>query len=260
MIATKTGTPPLGRRDHVFAVVDGGLDEGQKGGGDQAAHDRRYHPAGGDLGHGEPVDGIQPGSGHSGPHDAADDGVSGRDRGAEVRGEVEPQRGRQERRHHRADEGIGARHHGRVDDLVLNRRNHVAARQDSAGGLENYRDEESPDERQGPRADGRSDVVGDVIGADVERHIATDDAGADNEGRILGDREKGNVVIADCGDHPNRRQEEDPQPNLDDLLTCFGRRLFEADDLFQILVEGCLFLNFGEFHSLSLGAPSRPEH
>src|SRR5690606_6798223 len=71
-----------GGGDGVVLPQDEALQEVEQPGGDQAADQGGDDPAGGDRGDDRPVDDGPPGGGDARPHDAADDGVRRRDRGA----------------------------------------------------------------------------------------------------------------------------------------------------------------------------------
>ena len=166
-----------------FATTGRGSDRlVQETGGDDAAEYRGYNPTGRNLAHLGPVGDIHPAGGDAGPEHAADDRVGGGNRGTQRRGQVQPECPGQQRSHHQPDEGFGIVDHGRVDDAFLDGADHVAARDEGPGSLENGGDQDGPAQRQCTLTHCRADVVGNVVGPDVPGHVETEYVTDDQDG------------------------------------------------------------------------------
>ncbi len=175
------GNDPSGGRHHVVLVGNAALDEVKKGGRDNAAQEGRNYPTGGDVAHRAPVGHPPAASGHAGTEHAADDGMRCRHGRADGGGDVEPDRAGQQRGHHQPDENIGVGHAVLADDAATNRLHHVTAGDQRPRGLTNCRNEQGAGHGQRPRADRRTDVVGNIVGADVDGHVAADHGGHDQQ-------------------------------------------------------------------------------
>ena len=122
---------------------------------------------------------------HRGADNAADDRVSGRDGPAHARGEEEPQRRAEERRHHNVDEIVRALIDDLdVDDAAAHRVGDGTAREHGAGDLEHGGDEKCLLHRQGAGSDARAERVRDVVATDVERHEDAEHDGGDQQDTV----------------------------------------------------------------------------
>ena len=209
------------RRGHdILAVENPVLDEIKETGGDQAAHQGRNDPAGGDRAHGSPV-GDTPATGRDPrAEDTADDGMSGRHRCPGGSGDIEPDGAGKQRGKHQPDEDIGIGHRTRRDDAAPDGRYHVAAGDQRTSRFEDGGDDQGAAQAQGARADSRPDIVGHVVGADVQGHVAADHAG-DDEHDVAAARGPG---IEHDADDEEQRQAETEQ---------FGARF--AGGLFDVV-------------------------
>ena len=93
---------------------------------------------------------------------------------AQIGGNVEPDGAGQQRGRHQPHKDILVGDQSRVDDAFLDGADHVTASDQGSGGLENGGNQDRAGHGQGAGADRRSDIVGNVVGADVHRHVATD--------------------------------------------------------------------------------------
>lgn len=99
------------------------------------------------------------------------------DTGADGRREVEPDSGGQKRCDHQPDEGVTTGHKVGIDDALLDRTDDIASCYQRASSLEERGDKNRAGQRDRPGADGGTDIVRDVIGADVHRHVTADHGG-----------------------------------------------------------------------------------
>ena len=166
--------PFSGGGDLVFLVKNIIFGEAQKSGGDYAAQHRRDDPTGRDLRHHRPIDGGHTGGGHARAKDAAHHRVGGRDRRAHIGGQVDPNGGGQKRRHHGPDKGFPIGYHIGVDNSFGDGFDHVAPGDDGACRLEDGGDDQGAHQGNGFGAHRGSDIVGNIVGADIQGHIAAD--------------------------------------------------------------------------------------
>ena len=103
-----------------------------------------------------------------------------RDRRADPCGEVDPERSRNQRGHHRPDEHIGRGHCRGGNDAFGNCGDHITAREERAGAFEDNGDGDGAAKGERVGANGGAHVVGDIVCADVERHVGAEDGGEDD--------------------------------------------------------------------------------
>ena len=173
--------PALCCADLVFLKDDQKLQRGEESRGDDAAQRRRDHPTCRNGRHRRPVDDADARRGYTGAQDAADDRMGRRHRRPDPRCDIDPRRRREQGGHHRPHKGVGTRDQAWIDDAFRDRFDDVATGDQGARRFENDCDDEGADDRQRFRADGRSDVIGDIVGANIERHVSADHAGRDDQ-------------------------------------------------------------------------------
>ena len=86
-------------------------------------------------------------------------------------------------------------------------------------------------DRQRFRADGRPDVIGDIVGADVERHIAADHAGGDDQPRTF---ESASLKGNEAQDDEEKHQSE---AEVETAAASHIRRFFDTGDRLEIAVK-----------------------
>ena len=143
----------------------------------------------------------------------------------------DPERGGQKRCHHHHNEGRGIEF-GRGQQVPCDGIDHVATGEQGACGFENGGNEERAHHGHGARTDCRAHIVGHVIGADIQRHIAGNDGTDDDHiGRwALNHREAG---PDGCNQQEHQRYARRGQ-GAAKVVRC---RL-QASDPLQVLVEG----------------------
>jgi hypothetical protein len=131
---------------------------------------------------------------------------------------------------HRADDA-GIAHRLGSDDALGNGVDHVAAGDQRACALEDCGDDESARQCQRLRAHGGTDIVGNVVGTDVERHVGADGgSGDDDDGARLADHDDG-------GENRSDSQKEQAEPGRHQTAGDEARRLLHMDEFVEILVE-----------------------
>lgn len=95
--------------------------------------------------------------------------------------QVQPQGSGQQRRRHQPDKGAAVVKNGRINDVALNGGDHIPPGDQGAAGFEHRRDQNRGSQRQGSGAHRRADVVGNVVGANVDGHIAANDSRSDKQ-------------------------------------------------------------------------------
>ena len=156
--------------------------------------------------------------------------MGGGDRGADIGGQIDPKSRGQQGRHHHHDEGA-AFHFGGDQQVARDRVDHITAGQQGAGRLEHSGDDQGAHHGQCAGPNGRTHIVGHVIGADIESHIAGDQGGDDHD--------IGAWPVAHDKGGPDAHQQQEDQCN-----TGCGQRsaqmmggVLEARKPLQILVE-----------------------
>jgi hypothetical protein len=81
------------------------------------------------------------------------------------------------------DAGVGDGR--RIDNALGDRADDVAAGDQRARAFEHGGDDERAEHGQRLGADGRADIVGDVVGADIERHVTAEHGGGDDQSAVL---------------------------------------------------------------------------
>ncbi len=93
------------------------------------------------------------------------------------RGDIQPDGpGKQGRRHH-PDEHLRVANHLGIDNAALDGADHVATGNQCASRLEDTCDDDGASQCERLCSHRRSDIVGNVVGADVHRHVAADHGG-----------------------------------------------------------------------------------
>ncbi len=116
--------------------------------------------------------------------------MGGRHRRAHPGGEVQPKGAGEQRCGHQPDKGLGVAHQFGVDDAGFNGADHIAAGNQRAGGFADRREHNGAGKRYSARANRRADIVGNVVGAYVHRHIAPDQAREQQQAGMSGIRRR----------------------------------------------------------------------
>ena len=120
-----------------------------------------------------------------------------------------------------------------VDDAAGDGLDHIAAGDQRAGRLEHRSDGQRPAHSHRLGADRGADIVGDVVGADVQRHVGGD------RGRRDDDHGARFVEDVDRGKNGHHRHEEQRQPGSDQAARHEACRLLDMAELGEVLVERC---------------------
>ncbi|GEM_PF-4329812 len=173
-----------GRPGRPVISKDGAGDIFEQQKGHHTAGHRRDEPGGDDLAHLGPVDRMPSGGDHTKTGHSADNGMGGGDRHPVHGGEMEPEGCRQQGcRHadHQDDGGLlmgdaGHGHeHGRIDDTLADRIGDLGTDQDRAGKFADTRGNNRVADGDRIGTDRVRHGVGHIIGADVPRHVQTEE-------------------------------------------------------------------------------------
>ncbi len=115
--------------------------------------------------------------GDTGTQNAANNGMGCRHRRAHPGGQIQPEGASQEGGGHQPHERPALFQIGGINDATLDGGDHISAGDDRATGLENGCDEHSGTQGQGTRTHRWPHVVGNVIGANVDRHVPANHRG-----------------------------------------------------------------------------------
>jgi len=160
-----------------------------------------------------------------------DDRVGGRYRGPQPGRQVDPQGACEKGRGHREDERTGVIEPGRVDDALGDGVHDFASGDQRSGRLADGGDHQGAQHREGLGAHGGTDVVRDVVGADVEGHVAAHDAGDNHEQAVL------DPPGEDRGHREDDEQERQGHAQRDVVLSRALGRGLQRDDALEILVD-----------------------
>ncbi len=155
-------------------------------------------------------------------------------RRADIGRQVDPDRRRHQGRHHRPDEDIAVADLGGIDNALGNGGHHVATGKDGTGTFENGRDDQRADKRQRAGPHGRADIIGDVVGANIKRHVPAQDGGNDDNERVR------SHPRVETGKKAGHAQEHQRQAVADDVPGDGLGRGLDLDQLGQVLIEGLL--------------------
>ena len=153
--------------------------------------------------------------------------MCGGNRRADDRGHVQPDSCGQQGGDHQPDKGIPVGDKVGVDDAAFDRANHIPTCDQRTACFKKGRYENGPRQGDGVRPNGRSDIVGHVIGADIHRHVPADHRGGDHK----------DAISAPIGSHDGKKHDADDK----------DQRSAEAEQFIAMSLD-CVFEVFSSQH------------
>ena len=149
--------------------------------------------------------------GNAGTQNAADNRVGGRHRCTQDGRQIDPQGGGKESAQHEISELGQANLAARSNNPLGDRLHHLAARQHGTGRLADRSDQDGTQDGKHLAADRWTHVVGNIVGANVESHVAADDGGDRDDQPVAA-----KAALRTCHVEGDQRQEQDRQADRDD--------------------------------------------